>query len=297
MTSSSRSPGRDRFYKYMKADIVKKVLNGRTLQWSSPTLFNDPFDMQFDLHVEYDGDRVVSRVLQRLVDVYMGRAQPAAGSAFDDNAKLLRTLLPRLTEADIRSEHRPMICEFLTAFERGLPKLHEELRMLLAPRKILCLSEMPDNILMWAHYAENHAGAVIEFSCIPKYASAWEAAKPVRYQATMPLLADEDALVQSLISQKKIATNDHFQNSVYVKAKDWAYEREWRVLGGWENGKKTELIAFRPQELTAVYLGCNMIAADRDEIKKIVVANYSHAKIYIGSKSEKRFSLQFKLAE
>ena len=46
---------------------------------------------------------------------------------------------------------------------------------------------------MWAHYAEYHTGAVIEFSYIEegKYASAWGAARPVRYTAEMPKLADK----------------------------------------------------------------------------------------------------------
>jgi hypothetical protein len=52
---------------------------------------------------------------------------------------------------------------------------------------------------MWAHYAENHSGAVIEFSYIEKYDSAWGAAKPVRYLENMPRLADEDARVRRRI--------------------------------------------------------------------------------------------------
>jgi len=34
-----------RFYKYMTADAAKAVLATATLRWSSPTRFNDPFDV------------------------------------------------------------------------------------------------------------------------------------------------------------------------------------------------------------------------------------------------------------
>jgi hypothetical protein len=29
--------------------------------------------------------------------------------------------------------------------------------------RILCLAERPDNLLMWSHYAQQHAGVVLEF--------------------------------------------------------------------------------------------------------------------------------------
>jgi hypothetical protein len=95
-----------RFYKYMKASTTKTVLESNSLRWSSPTLFNDPFDLQFDLQLKFDSDRVLNRVLRRFVDVYTGRAQPAAGSTLDDNAKLLGFVLPGLTEEIVRREIR-----------------------------------------------------------------------------------------------------------------------------------------------------------------------------------------------
>jgi len=210
----SSSPGR--FYKYMKASTAKIVLENNSLRWSSPTLFNDPFDLQFDLHLEFNSDRVANRLLQRFVDVYTGRAQPASGSRFDDNAKLLRVMMPDLREETVRKENRSAIYAAIRAIEEGLPKLHDELRATLAPRKILCLSEMPDNLLMWAHYAENHTGAVIELSYLEEgtYASTWGAAKPVRYGADMPRLADEEGLVRTLLGQGTVATAEQFQDSV-----------------------------------------------------------------------------------
>ena len=46
---SRRSPNRrhDRqyFYKYVSAKTAQAILTTRTLRWSSPILFNDPFDV------------------------------------------------------------------------------------------------------------------------------------------------------------------------------------------------------------------------------------------------------------
>jgi hypothetical protein len=293
MSLPTWSHDRKCFYKYMTVKAVKAVLETNSLRWSSPKRFNDPFNLQFDPHMEYNQDRVVNRVLKRFLDVYNGQAQPVGGSTLDENAKLLRALMPTLTEAEIRSEHRPAVYETLNAIERGIPSLHDELRAVLARRKILCLSETSNNIVMWAHYTNNHTGAVIELSCIEKFDSAWGAAKPVRYMANMPLLADEEALVRSLMGRGSIASPDHFQNSVYVKAADWAHEKEWRILGGWENQEETEDVPFKPEELTAVYLGCRIGDADQDEIRRIAAKKYPHAAVHIVRKAARRFALEF----
>jgi len=122
---------------------------------------------------------------------------------------------------------------------------------------------------MWSHYANCHTGTVLEVSHIEdgKYASAWGAAKPVKYFNGMPLLADDDAMFLSLAKQKSLAVEKHFFNSVYVKANDWSYEKEWRVIGGWDKSTSTEDIPFRPKELTAVYLGCRRSDANRKQLR------------------------------
>ena len=54
MALPSWSHDRKCFYKYMTADVAKLVLQNNTLRWALQKLFNDPFDVQFDLRVEYD---------------------------------------------------------------------------------------------------------------------------------------------------------------------------------------------------------------------------------------------------
>jgi hypothetical protein len=43
-----------KFYKYMSAPTAQRVLDTNSFRWALPKTFNDPFDVQFDLRVEYD---------------------------------------------------------------------------------------------------------------------------------------------------------------------------------------------------------------------------------------------------
>jgi len=53
-----RSPNRchDKrfFYKYVSAAVAKTILATRRLRWSSPLLFNDPFDVTQELRLNFD---------------------------------------------------------------------------------------------------------------------------------------------------------------------------------------------------------------------------------------------------
>ena len=56
----------------------------------------------------------------------------------------------------------------------------------------------------------------------------------------MPYLVNEEKLVKVLSGEGAIATNDLFEDAVFVKAEDWAYEKEWRLVGGWDKTAEEE---------------------------------------------------------
>ncbi len=284
---------RRRFYKYMTAATAIAVLRNNTLRWSVPLLFNDPFDVQFDLHVEYDRKKVAVRVMQSLADGYLGRQQIPKGNAAGVMLTLLKDLAPGISEQTLRRKLEPGIYEGMERAEARLPQTHKELREAIAGLKLLCLSEIHDNILMWSHYGKDHSGVVLELSCIENFDSPWGAAKPVRYMDKMPLLVDEEKLVSLMSGEGTIAEPEAIDNSVFVKAADWAYEKEWRLVGGRNRMAATEDIPFHVEEATAVYLGCRMSRTDRDEVESVVTSKFPHATLHLARKSERRFALEF----
>jgi hypothetical protein len=277
----------------MTAGTARIVLEGGKLRWSSPKLFNDPFDVQFDLHVQYDRRRVAQRAMQAIVGGYQGRAEINPRNILGRILLLLRDRAPGMSEAELRTKLEPGLYEGMERAERRIPRTHEEFREVVVDLKLLCLSEVHDNILMWAHYGRDHTGVVLELSCIEELDSAWGAAKPVRYQERMPLLIDEDQLVALMSGVGTLVDPQVFENSVYVKAADWAYEKEWRMVGGRDKRKESEDFGFHSNEMTAVYMGCRIAKEDAEAIRKVISVTYPHARIFVGSKSDRRFAVEF----
>lgn len=286
------SHDRPHFYKYMSADTAKIVLTNSTLRWSSPILFNDPFDVQFDLHVEYDKENVIELALNDIWLAYSGGPKLPPKNLFVILLEVLRAQTADMSEEELKAEFRPAIEEGLLKAENALPRFHQEVRQVISDVKLLCFSEVFDNILMWSHYGKDHSGVVLRFSCIEELDSAWGAATPVRYRKKMPLLLDEKQTV-SLFLGDGPNRNEILNDSVYTKAEDWSYEREWRLFGGRDQTKLYEDFKFDEKEMTAVYFGCRMTEGDRNEIMQLTKERFPQAEMFFAKKSERSFSLEF----
>lgn len=75
---------------------------------------------------------------------------------------------------------------------------------------VLCLSETPTSIPMWAHYGSSGEGVVLEFSVESDFFAQYTPFR-VRYRSNRP-------------------TVRNLQAAVTTKSKEWTYEREWRCL-------------------------------------------------------------------
>lgn len=58
------------FFKYMTRATGRIVLKNRTLRWSTPGTLNDPYDMQFDLHIDVDREEAKKLVDANLWDAF-----------------------------------------------------------------------------------------------------------------------------------------------------------------------------------------------------------------------------------
>jgi hypothetical protein len=112
---------------------------------------------------------------------------------------------------------------------------------------VLSLSEAPDRIPLWAHYADCHCGVCLEFDVkaagfprlspvsyandCPDYAEVVEVLGLHQWSQTRPgLLAD----VAYQAASHKLPRNAVFYWTgqwLYAKSTDWSYEREWRSVG------------------------------------------------------------------
>jgi hypothetical protein len=60
---------RNSFFKYYTAESAKLTLESTARKWSTPLLFNDPFDNQFDLNFEEPTEDQIETLLNKFHEI------------------------------------------------------------------------------------------------------------------------------------------------------------------------------------------------------------------------------------
>ncbi|MCS0190055.1 DUF2971 domain-containing protein [Vibrio parahaemolyticus] len=142
---------------------------------------------------------------------------------------------------------------------------------------VLCFASVEDNLLMWAHYANNHAGICIEFDRTAdffngKYKNATEflGEKTDDYYQNIGELRN---VVYQLERPTYIEPSELEYNteSWFIKSPEWQYEEEQRILLPLELAQKVPdldipFYPVEPQMIKSIILGCQMPVNKKKEI-------------------------------
>jgi Protein of unknown function (DUF2971) len=275
----SRSPNRlherQYFYKYVDAAAAKTILRSRKLRWSSPTLFNDPFDVPRRLTFDCS-----PRELQQALAEELARLIETAGPIPPGAPPKLRLLLARILESGHSPGRRAVVHDLRTEALKHIPEpmvgfsafqAHWDQRI--PTMRILCVSECADSAPMWAHYADRHRGVVLELEALDSIDSALLMARPVIYQSEPPRLPSKEEWVRSLTGQARIDLANFFTEYQLVKASQWAYEREWRIVSDARPGESGSCFDYPldRKELNRVILGAQ--CSEQDELEIVSFLN------------------------
>lgn len=236
------------------------IFQSDELYFQSPNSFNDPFDA---------GIRFVCE----------GSKQ--------QRKRLYREMQPRVDPDIARSkalyfEKRFKDQYWDDEFVRGIEKQFLEIRGRIG---ICCMTEARDNILMWSHYAACHTGFCLEFQTDDPFFSQIH---PVKYPDTGHL-----PCVNLLTPGWDRLTSLHAEG-LLTKAKEWAYEREWRII---DLTKGVGVRRFPPKVLRGVILGCRVSAEDMRHMVGWCKGREPRPILYRACKKETEFGLEIKIEE
>jgi hypothetical protein len=182
-------------YKYLPPERIDVLESGK-IRFTQPAVFNDLFE-----------------------------SSPAF-SDFASREEMERVSKGEAQETGMPEEVRRRIIESMFGVPRQetyFPLLALVIvRILARGVGILSLSEAPDSLLMWAHYAQSHEGLVIGFRTKNPFLArpdshpdAMHDLRPVQYCHNRPIL--------------KYLTLMDTVHMFFTKSDEWDYEKEWRM--------------------------------------------------------------------
>lgn len=140
---------------------------------------------------------------------------------------------------------------------------------------LFCVSEKNYDILMWAHYADAHAGVCLEFAGTGAF---FKDTFPVEYKDKYPA-----------IRWRTKDRNDHARVIFTSKAEHWAYEKEWRLTTD-----KPRTLRYPAGTLTGVILGCEISKEDANEVTAWVSEARDDVAIYRAVRQDAAYALDIR---
>jgi len=259
MTDRRREPP-IRLYKYRDTGPnTERIFKGRNLYFAAPDSFNDPFDCSFHVLVEGARNEAVTEAV--------------AWSLIKDR---LPDLSPEEQVRGAKEVRKRLIATRQKELEQMLvDKLSKDTNERVG---ICCFTEVSDDILMWAHYADCHRGICLEFSSTK---GPLKAAQPVEYSSQYPALD-----LEAIVTKEGLRAAAPW---MLMKAEHWSYEKEWRVLD-FETGPGAKPIpAFC---LTGVILGCRLPADEEVKVQQWIADWPSEVTQYRARQSKRSFRLE-----
>jgi hypothetical protein len=258
------------------------------IRYTQPGAFNDPFEVK-----PYITNIADNETAERVVDQIL---PDEIKKAYEQLPAEVRSVIPYEVMQKIALQRRELLRgQFGAIISQFTPMLRrvmeEKFNELLG---ILSLTEKPDNLLMWSHYAASHEGFVIGFDSTHEYFNQRESEKKefrhlrkVEYRSMRPSMP--------------LAALDGI-DIFLVKSVDWEYEQEWRIIFPLENAVEvipTEslpvcLFAFPPEAVIEVIFGSRMHETNKSAIRNILRSSkkFSQVEIFNALPHEWEFGLK-----
>jgi hypothetical protein len=236
-------PPPPRLYKYRTVDEhgrLQSIFTRNELYFASPDKLNDPFDCRYS--VIYRGTKAERKEFCRLM------VEPRRS---------------RLT----KDQFHHFVKKLMDGFCGPNKEYHkadrsETARKVLARLRVLSLTTVCDDILMWSHYADSHRGVCLEFSNLGGERTPW-IFRDVKYDELA--LPEVNPIELYLHPEKRLGIGFRV---LLRKAPHWKYESEWRSVISPTNPSAGEIQAFQPERLSAVILGCKIANKHESEVRK-----------------------------
>lgn len=207
-------------YKYRTIDSVKQLLYNHKIYFSSSKEFNDPFESAINILSGYTPQQYYESFL------------------FGD-------MTPEVSKELTR--------QIVSGIIDGETLLKQLTREVISSVGYYCMTTKPDNLLMWAHYADSHKGVCLKFDIL-KDLDTFLVPVPVDY--------NEHYIEFNML-------NSDLLSVLRRKSPDWKYEDEYRIIKTDHQG----LWKIKPECLVEIIFGCRTSEEDKKEIKKLAASS------------------------
>ena len=294
-----QNPVHRSFFKYAAPDTALEVLRSKSVRYSSPLRFNDPFDVQSGLHFDFNIDDLHGNLIDKLAELSAAAIEPNIDreDPWGKIVMLCREYFPThgFPKDRWRETTASVFAQLIDEIRDIQAKYQKHWEYMLPGMRVFCVSEERDNLLMWAHYAKDHTGVVFEFLSLPELENPLSVARKVEYVSSPPPFFSESEWLENILSLSRFDIETLNRRYVYYKSYHWRYEKEWRV---WYPLTPTPMNDYTDNpineaEFPAMYVGCKASDAFFEHAVTLARQSSPHLRIYRARRRQYDYGLEY----
>ena len=284
------------FYKYTNISTASLVLKNKSLRWSSPIIFNDLEECQFTPFTKEQYASAYKAYFKILTECAKGKSDYNINELSDESILLIQMVSMSVT-FDTNSFEEVILKIFSNPESDYRDFINTAL---IKCFRVLCVTEKYDNNLMWAHYADQHNGCVIEFDSLYVKKPRLLREGYVRYHEN--LQPQSDPLDMLLYGETEEIRDLMIRDVAFSKRTSWNYENEYRFMFfesfgeitttiNMQTTNKETVVKYQPEQLftdvsiakesvKSIIFGARTTDTDIKKVVEILSENDYQCKLY-----------------
>ena len=255
----------EHFYKYRslagsQSEFTEKIIINSELYWASPLTFNDPFDCA-PVHVLAGSKMKKALAIRRII----------------------RDGFPFISKREVRARTAEALRRPPEEIEKMMSQMQSDFMKEIG---VCCLSTIPDNILMWSHYANSHTGICLRFTPGIKKNNSLSDLEDIHFELSFPVKYSEIRPKIDILWKER---NDILEKMLLTKADFWSYEHEWRMF---RHDVGPGAKKFPSRCLDGIIFGARSTKKERQMVDKWLQDRPNPVNLYQAKFSEKLFRLE-----
>ncbi|MFD2943285.1 DUF2971 domain-containing protein [Flavobacterium notoginsengisoli] len=216
------------YFKYTTLGTTKLIIENKSLRWSSPLQFNDIEECQFVPYSKESFEKANREYYDILTRIAKGETLDYDYNKFSSITNMIIGMIQislqqktfdssSIVDKVINLASNPE-ADFREYINKGLIKIF----------RILCVTNKYDNKLMWAHYADQHYGCVIELSDL--YIERPYNLNEGKVEYHENLHPKTNSLDLLLYGETQELRDLIIKDVIFSKRSAWSYEEEYRLM-------------------------------------------------------------------
>ncbi len=258
-------------YHYTSQDSAIKILEELTLKITPPNKLNDPFEILPSAYKNFTEEKIT-----------------------ESYKEAYQIVIKDKYKEELQGNFQGTIENFIHEYDLGEEEKIEDLKDLIASRDftkfqnnfsevygLISFSKNENNILMWSHYADQHQGIVIGFDFTKFEKNIFK----VEY-------SNERVELTFGMDKQNVVFKKELINLIRRKAKDWEYEKEYRMflkLEDLEQKGKDYFLRFHIDNIKMIIFGSKI--SEETKRKIIGIKSLSKVKFFESNLSKSKFEL------